>query len=124
MKKLFLDDIRNVEETFYYTNNFIYLENGWDIVRNFDEFQNYIIMNGVPDVISFDHDLADIHYIKQLDYNDYVEKTGYHCMKWLIDYLLDNKIYKLPTCYVHSMNPIGKKNIESLINTFKKVYEK
>lgn len=124
MKKLFLDDIRNVDEVFYYTNNKVYLEDGWDIVRNFDEFKEYIKINGIPNIISFDHDLADIHYTKQLKYNEYEEKTGYHCMYWLINYLLDNNIFKLPICYVHSMNPVGKKNIESLISTFKKIYEK
>ena len=46
MKKLYLDDIR-IPQT-----------EGWDIVRSYDDFVNWIEMNGLPDVVSFDHDLC------------------------------------------------------------------
>jgi hypothetical protein len=48
---------------------------------------------GIPDVVSFDYDLADVYYEKQqFDYNDETqEKTGYHCAKWLTYYCIDNK---------------------------------
>ena len=57
-KYLLLDDIRDCQMTFNITKNSIYLLNDWDIVRNYDEFINYILKNGLPSVISFDHDLA------------------------------------------------------------------
>ncbi|MDP9961886.1 cyclic-phosphate processing receiver domain-containing protein [Chryseobacterium lathyri] len=68
---------------------------------------------GLPEMISFDHDLADIHYLKP-DSDEYAEKTGYECAKWLIEYCMDHYL-DLPKFYCHSMNPVGKENILSLL---------
>lgn len=70
-------------------------------------------------MISFDHDLADEHYWKQ-NTGEFVEKTGYDCVKWLIEYCMDNDV-DLPKFYCHSMNPVGKENIERLLKNFKKL---
>lgn len=121
---LFLDDVRRPETTFSYMELPIYNEPNWIIVRNYYAFITLIQKKGLPDIISFDHDLADIHYKKQeFDYNDEgLEKTGYHCAKWLIDYCLDNNL-KVPTeIIIHSMNPVGSLNIKSLFDTYFKVY--
>ena len=86
-------------------------------------------------MISFDHDLALEHYRPSMYnpdnhysnyYNDgtFKEKTGYDCAKWLIDFIINNKIKVLPTIMVHSMNPVGKENIVSLFKSFNKHYEK
>lgn len=101
----------------------------WTIVRNYDQFVKTILERGVPKIVSFDHDLADVHY-KQfreawygsgvLTYSDSDEKTGYHACKWLVEHCLDNKI-AFPEYYIHTMNPIGKQNIQSLIDSYKKV---
>ena len=32
------------------------------VVRNFDEFTRHVLTFGVPTFVSFDHDLADVHY--------------------------------------------------------------
>ena len=40
------------------------------------------------------------------------------CAKWLIEYCLDNN-KNLPEYYVHSANPVGAKNIKSLLDSFK-----
>jgi len=50
MKKLYLDDVRCPKTE------------GWDIVRTYDDFVSWITKNGLPDEVSFDHDLAEIHY--------------------------------------------------------------
>ena len=42
MKKLYLDDIR-IPQT-----------EGWDIVRNYDDFVFWVKLNGVPDEVSFE----------------------------------------------------------------------
>jgi hypothetical protein len=79
----------------------------------------------VPDIVSFDHDLADGHYKQsEFDYNDNAkEKTGYHCAEWLIYYCLD-KSKELPAeVLIHSMNPAGSLNIKSLFDTFCMVYK-
>jgi hypothetical protein len=86
---LFLDDVREPDEVFGYTNNQLYLI-GWKIVRNYDEFIKCISENGIPNAISFDHDLGHEHYKIQtnISYNQFKEKTGFHCAKWLIDYCI------------------------------------
>jgi len=62
MRKLFLDDIRSPKDAIglvpSHMNQF-YWSNDWDVVRSHDEFVDFIEKNGVPDFVSFDHDLAD-----------------------------------------------------------------
>lgn len=114
---LFLDDIRYPIEAYHYTKNDIFLRKDWHIVRNYEQFVNRIVEKGLPEMISFDHDLADIHYLKP-DSDEYKEKTGYDCAKWLIEYCMDNFL-DVPKFYCHSMNPVGKKNILSLLENYK-----
>lgn len=116
---LFLDDIRYPIEAYRYTKQDIFLRRDWHIVRNYEQFVNRIREKGLPEMISFDHDLADEHYWKQ-DTSEFVEKTGYDCAKWLIEYCMDNDV-DLPKFYCHSMNPVGKENIERLLKNFKKL---
>jgi hypothetical protein len=118
---LFLDDIRNPPHAFGYTKELMFLERQWVIVRNYNEFKNYIEKNGLPKLISFDHDLADTFYETE-ESDGHKEKTGLDCAKWLIDYCLDNNL-KCPEYYCHSMNPVGKENILNLLNSFNK-YDK
>jgi len=109
MKKLFLDDIRvPPDET-------------WDVVRNYKEFIEYITKNRVPDFISFDHDLGIEHYAelfqdikKHILEEGFVEKTGYDCAKWLVE-----NNHKIKEFGCHSMNPIGKENILTLLHNWK-----
>lgn len=117
MIKLFLDDIRIPKDAIGLVSsnlNQFYWEKDWIIVRNYYEFCNYIQKFGLPDFISFDHDLADEHYM-DVDNSEYEEKTGYECAKWLVDWCLENSL-SLPKFVVHSANPIGKQNIESYLN--------
>jgi hypothetical protein len=126
-RKLFLDDIRQVKDACnYMPNPRVYWEDGWDVVRNYTEFVNYIKRNPMPELISFDHDLADIHY--EVDFNDWldftsdqlgVEETGLDCAKFLVEYCLDNGL-KLPEYLVHSANPVGRSNIRGYLDNAKK----
>lgn len=132
--KLFLDDVRSLGETYRYTKNKIYQEEDWYIARNYKEFVELVEALGLPDIISFDHDLADEHYRPSMYNNDqhysnyysdgtFKEKTGYECAIWLCDYHMDcNKhsieLLEFPQFLVHSMNPIGKKNIETYIQNY------
>ena len=120
--KLFLDDMRMPDCVFLYTGNRIYNSGDWVIVRNYGEFVDYITINGIPSLISFDHDLADIHYLdagSDINYSNYDEKTGYHCALWLVDYCMDNGL-DLPEYLVHSMNTTGATNIRGLLQGYKK----
>jgi len=121
MIKLFLDDIRNPKDC---TNglvpshlNKMFWDNDWNIVRSYDQFAKWIVSNGLPDFIAFDHDLADVHYIMDFSKNSDnqgTERTGYDCAKWLGDYCIQNGL-KLPDFVVHSQNPVGKSNIQGYL---------
>ena len=100
----------------------------WTIVRSYKQFVETILQKGIPNIVSFDHDLGPDHYKefhqawygnKVLNYNSMGEKTGFHCAKWLIEYCMDKKL-PLPTCYIHTQNPIGKQNIQSLLDSYRK----
>lgn len=122
--KLFLDDVRRPETTYFYMGLPVFKEPDWIIVRDYNEFISSIEKNGIPEVIAFDHDLADVHYKRQVfNYNDEdVERTGYHCAKWFIDYCMDNNLELPYEIIIHSMNPYGSESIKSLFNTYFKVY--
>lgn len=128
---LFLDDIRIPNVCSAYTKNPIYDEVQWEIVRNYDQFVAYVTANGLPEIVSFDHDLAEPHYHESMYkggkvYMKYLEKvsekTGYDCAKWMVDYCLDNK-QKFPIWYIHSMNPAGSENIKCYILNYLKHFE-
>ena len=122
-KLLFLDDIRNPQDAFTYTHQAVFIEEHWEIVRSFEQFVDWIKTNGLPDFVSFDHDLADVHYT---DYNgdkstdEYKEKTGYDCALWMVNYCMDNGL-KCPAFYCHSMNPVGSDKILGLLEQFSRV---
>jgi len=120
---LYLDDVRTPTET-------LPGYNPWNIVRNYAEFEKWIIENGIPDLISFDHDLADEHmndYYRQFakegfqipDYESYKEKTGLDCARFVVEYSQKMNV-PLKQCVVHSANPVGAKNIHSYINGYLK----
>ncbi len=46
------------------------------------------------------------------------EKTGRDCAHWLVGYCQDNNV-PLKLVSVHSHNPVGTSNIQSLTNGFK-----
>ena len=103
-KKLFLDGIRAIDMVYSKS-----MESEFDIVRNYNDFVNYIIKNGLPDFISFDNDLG-------LDENGEVAPDGYAAAKWLVfDSGLDIKNLKF---YVHSANPVAAQQIQSLLDNY------
>ncbi len=84
------------------------------LVRNYAEFVEYLDEKGMPDLISFDHDLAMEHYPvgenkagKKLPYSAYREETGLHCARFIIENRLP-----LQHWAVHSLNVQGRINIE------------
>jgi hypothetical protein len=121
---LFLDDMRDPQTSQFLRDGDFYKRTKWVVVKNYDEFVSYITKNGMPELISFDHDLADEHYgthdqLDEIEYLLYEEKTGYHCAKWLIDYCMDNNV-EPPRYLVHSMNTAGAINIKYLIENYKR----
>jgi hypothetical protein len=130
---LWLDDIRDPFKSEWNVKiqTIFGKENDLQIVwlKNYDEFVQWISKNGLPDIIGFDHDLADEHYRPSMydqdeHYSNYYhdgtfkEKTGYDCAKWLVEYCQNNNL-QLPRYFVQSMNPVGKNNIISLLGNGK-----
>lgn len=104
MKKLFLDDIREVK--WVYQGE---LATEFEVVRSYDEFVDYIQKNGLPDFISFDNDLG-------LDENDEVAPDGYAGAKWLVyESGLDLRKLKFK---VHSANPVAAEQIRGLLHSY------
>jgi hypothetical protein len=120
-----LDDERNPSDTYNtMINDPVYLDKDWVIVRSYTEFVAKIYFRGLPFLVSFDHDLADEHYHDfiqgkgaPLQYDEYYEKTGMDCAKFLVQYC-DERDLEFPAWKVHSFNFIGKKNIESYIRSY------
>jgi hypothetical protein len=81
--------------------------------------------NGLPEIISFDHDLTDVVELKEdlpieewFDLENSREYTGMDCARWLMNYCLEtNK--PLPKYVIHSSNPDGSKNMEELLSKSK-----
>jgi len=128
---LFLDDHRNPKDVKWIDLPPV----SWVIVRNYKQFVETILKDGVPRIISFDHDLADEHYKEYTTCNDnkllsgargkiryehFQEKTGYDCAKWLANYCVDKNL-PLPLYYLHSLNGIGCANIFSILESARKV---
>lgn len=91
--KLFIDDIRN--------------KDGWEIARSSLEAISFIKANGIPSVISFDHDLGG-------------DDTSMVFINEMITLVLDAEL-KLPSNFsyiVHSANPVGAENIKSKMDSF------
>ena len=129
MYNLFLDDFRHPYDCVAYMRDPIkYAKWNWVVVKNYEEFVKKIEEDGLPEFISFDHDLADEHYDNSMysgvdeyskKYEHFKEKTGLDCAKWLTEHCMDTK-QKLPDFEIHSMNPAGGENIKSLLLNFKK----
>ena len=78
----------------------------WVIARSSEDAIAAVESLGVPDFISFDHDLGG-------------EDTSIKFIWWMIDAHLDERIASFTTqYYVHSQNPIGAANIRSLMDSF------
>lgn len=125
---VFLDDLRPISAVPFPRS----LDGHWKIARNYNSFcevieKIYKETGGLPQFISFDHDLDDAHYDENMHdpalYNKpcetFTEKTGLDCAKWLVEFCIDKNL-KLCNYQVHSMNPVGRQNIQNLLENFKK----
>ena len=116
---LFIDDERNPHNVFWADSKILsrYHEEDWVICRNHYEVFDRVFELGMPSYISFDHDLGEDNW------------TGYDIVKELVDIDMNtiDTNYMFPKdfdFFVHSQNPIGKKNIESYLNRYLSVRDK
>jgi hypothetical protein len=126
---LWLDDLRN---PFLDEEKRVPLGNDkWNInwVLNYNQFVKWIEIYGMPDAVSFDHDLSPEHYTPEYFWNDYEaskrfqewksktyrEKTGEKCAEWLKETCESNNL-ELPKIYIHSANPVGADKIRAVFS--------
>ncbi len=110
MVKLYLDDIRHPHQSGYQDNE-------WIVCRNDKTFKDmFTSFDSIITHISFDNDLANFD-------SDGNEVTGYSCVKWLCDYILDNDLdISNLTLSFHTANPIGGENMRIYWQNFKTHY--
>ena len=105
----------------------------WVVVKSYAEFVKTIMEKGIPTTVSFDHDLADEHYAEYsaahdqnsesfgtIRYELLHEKTGMDCARWLAHLCVERKV-PVPPYYIHTLNPIGRQNIFSILESARKV---
>lgn len=109
---LFIDDEREIKDVTWmpWQVQEKYRSGVWAIARNADAVQAIVASRGMPDFISFDHDLGED------------EETGYDIAKWFVELDMSEQTdFAFPTNFsfiVHSKNPVGKKNIESYLHNY------
>ena len=104
--KIFFDDIRTVEMVYGPGR-----EHEFEVVRNVGAFKALIEKKGIPEYISFDHDLG-------LDEDGNIAEDAYDAVKWMVY----EKEYDLRDMEfgVHSDNPVGASSITLLIRNWNK----
>lgn len=108
LTKMFLDDERFPLNVTWTPVDY---SGEWVIVRSFNEAMNWVLQNGVPLYISFDHDLGEI--------DGYDSLSGYDFAKWLVEYDLGTGLIPHDFNFaVHSRNPIGAQNIYQLLSRY------
>lgn len=130
---LWLDDLRNPfldnEHKVPTDINNKHYNINW--VLNYEQFVQWLYKFGLPDAISFDHDLAAEHYTPEFFWDDYeaskkyqawksqyyTEPTGLECARFLTYYCRLHDL-ELPIIHVHSANPVGADQIKELLATF------
>ena len=123
---LFLDDERKIYDVKW--AQLPYDDTEWLYAKSYGQFVDIVMDLGLPEFVSFDHDLADYHYKvssmenEHCEYGDFTnrqfnygpEKTGLDAAKWLVDYCIAHKV-KFPKYTVHSLNEVAGKRIVDYI---------
>lgn len=114
---LFIDDERDPSDVTWapWQIQEKYRNGEWVIVRSYGDAMVEILSRGFPSYVSFDHDLGHEKYTgfelaKQLVENDIIsgDRESRAAYKFLPEF----------DYYVHSQNPIGKANIEGLLDNY------
>lgn len=96
--KVWLDDVRDPPD------------NTWTHVKTASE-AILLLRDKSPDVISLDHDLGD----------SLCCGSGYDVALWIEAQVNIDNTYTPPNVLVHSMNPVGSKNIHASITSIDRV---
>lgn len=101
--KLYLDDQIFDKET---PNRWV-LE-GYIGASSSDEAKKLVEEKGLPIMIDFDHDLGG-------------DDKATNFLNWLKYWALDRGLTEIPQYKIHSANPVGKNNLISLMESWRKV---
>lgn len=127
--KLFLDDLRMPTDAWIYSERIKMLEKSktqsceWTIVRNYEDFCEFIDKFGIPEMVSFDHDLHISHMMHYhdftvktgiIDYSKLKIKTGKHCAEYFVD-KWEKAGKPSVQVYVHSANRWGQVEIKNVL---------
>jgi hypothetical protein len=135
MYNLFLDDTRMPKDAYIHNNNSLVSLNAksdisdddWVIVRNYTEFAQTLELLGMPEAVSFDHDLCYEH-IKHyfnttvstgvIEYGNLKEKTGMHCAQEFVRKWQELKQNKQLRVFIHSANQYGVVEIGNILSPY------
>ena len=127
--KLFLDDIRVPNDAWIYPERVKLLEKTdthnceWEIVRNYNDFCEFINKYGIPEIVSFDHDLDTSHMEHYfnitsktgvIEYEKLKIPTGKHCAEYFVDKWKEAGKPKVHVL-VHSANRWGQTEIKKVL---------
>jgi len=87
--KIYLDDMRELPVWAVY--------GGWILVRTYEDVIACLETGRVAE-LSLDHDLG-------------TKKTGYDVLLWIEEKVIEENFIP-PKIYIHTMNPVGRKNME------------
>ncbi len=116
---LFLDDTRTPEAVTWVALP----ARTWVVARSYTEFVRAVEERGLPQFVSFDHDLAEEPPASAGDRTAPPPsggRTGADCALWLAERCVARSA-ALPDYLIHSMNPIGRALIASIMETARKV---
>jgi len=121
--KVLLDDYRNPEDVYYLTHDEVYLEQGWLVVRSFEELtaniSGYYHRGAFPYLVSFDSAISTMHLSRDSgSVETFVEKTAVDCACWLAEYVAKYAL-ELPEVRFHSSDDEAAKSILKVFDAFK-----
>ena len=92
----------------------------WVVVRTSQEAIKYVEVHGMPQRLTLDHDLGMISALSDENDKTYiVEDTVMIFLKWLSRTYWDGEA-AIPEYTVHSANPVGRNNIQSYMESWKR----
>ncbi|WP_320052283.1 cyclic-phosphate processing receiver domain-containing protein [uncultured Acetobacteroides sp.] len=122
--KVLLDDYRDPEDLYYYNHDEVYLEQGWLVVRSFEEFtaniSGYYHRGAFPSLVSFDGAISTLHLSRDVgrDLETYVEKSTVDCAEWLAEYVAKNHL-EMPEVKIHASSGEISQSIFEVVKAVK-----
>lgn len=102
---LFLDDIRDPGYVYDGIEG-VHAPGNWTVARSSEEAIAMVKANGMPEMMSLDHDLGETD-------------TSFVFLHWLSREFWDGKSF-VPGYRVHSANPVGAANLRAFMDSWRR----